>query len=75
MATITEEEKRFIKGVFKHYPKEYNGQEILGLINKRRAHISQHINIGRISEVKNDNTITPMSKKEVNEWIREVGKK
>lgn len=75
MAAITEEEKRFIKGMFKHYPKKYNGQEILGLINRRRGDISQHINIGRISEVKNDNTITPMSKKETNEWIKEASKK
>lgn len=36
MATITQEEKRFIKGVFKHYPK-YDGQEILGIVNKKKA--------------------------------------
>ena len=74
MATITEEEKRFIKGMFKHYP-QYSGQEILGIINKRRGDISQHINIGRVSDVKKDDTIAPMKKKELDKWIKGVSEK
>ena len=40
------------------------------MINNRRGDISNHINIGRISEAKHDDNITPMSKDEVDEWIK-----
>ena len=70
MATITQREKEFIKGVFKHYSDQYTGQEILGFINKRRDDVSNHINIGRISETKNNSDITPMNKDEVDAWIK-----
>lgn len=71
MATIKQIEKEFIKGVFKYYP-HYTGQEILGMVNAKRGDVSNHINIGRISEVKRDDSITPMSKKEVDAWISEI---
>ncbi|WP_288680483.1 hypothetical protein [uncultured Brachyspira sp.] len=40
MAHITDEEKRFIKGVFTYYNGKYTGQEILGIINNRKGHVS-----------------------------------
>lgn len=52
MAHITDEEKRFIKGVFTYYNGKYTGQEILDIVNNRRGNTAEHINIGRISEVK-----------------------
>lgn len=70
MAAITQEEKEFIKGVFEHYGGTYTGQQILGIINNRRGDISNHINIGRISEVKNEKSIQPMEKEKVDEWIK-----
>lgn len=70
MATITQKEKEFIKGVFKHYGDQYTGQEILGFINKKRGDVSNHINIGRISETKKNSDITPMNKYKVDVWIK-----
>lgn len=70
MAHIKDEEKRFIKGVFTYYNGKYTGQEILGIINNRRGHVSNHINPGRIVDVKNDATIPPMPKDEVDKWIK-----
>ena len=70
MASITDEEKRFIKGVFIHYNGEYTGQEILGIVNNKRGNPANHINIGRVTEVKGNDSIIPMTKDEVDEWIK-----
>lgn len=70
MATITEYEKKFIKGMFEHYKDQYSGQEILGIVNDLRGNPSNHINIGRISEVKKDCGIPVMSKEEVDKWLK-----
>ena len=69
MASITDEEKRFAKGMMEHYP-EKTSQEILGIINGKRGNSSNHINSGRISEVKHNDTIQPMSKEKVDKWLK-----
>lgn len=68
MPSITDEEKKAIKGLFKYY--ELTGQEMLGIVNQKRGKYSNHINIGRITEVK-QSTIEPMSKEELDEWLGE----